>query len=122
MGVASVATVPAVRLLVTGGTGFIGANLAIGLAARHPAWHIVAVDNLSRRGGELNLPRLREAGVSFRHGDVRMLDDLLSIGELDALVDDLAERETWACGPTGMLDALEQHWNDSGMPISWIAA
>ena len=31
------------------------------------------------------------------------------------LVSDLTERETWACGPTGMLDALEQHWNDNGM-------
>jgi stearoyl-CoA 9-desaturase NADPH oxidoreductase len=43
-------------------------------------------------------------------------DGILSTAELDALVDDLAERETWACGPTGMLDALERHWNDAGMP------
>ena len=28
-------------------------------------------DNLNRRGSELNLPRLREAGVEFVHGDVR---------------------------------------------------
>jgi ferredoxin-NADP reductase len=43
-------------------------------------------------------------------------DGMLSTSELEALVDDLAERETWACGPTGMLDALEQRWNDNGMP------
>ena len=41
---------------------------------------------------------------------------MLSTAELGDLVDDLAERETWACGPTGMLDALEQHWNDNGIP------
>ena len=27
---------------------------------------------------------------------------------------DLSERQTWACGPTGMLDALEQHWSENG--------
>jgi CDP-paratose 2-epimerase len=79
------------RLLVTGGAGFIGANLAVGLAGRHPDWEIVALDNLHRRGSELNLPRLREAGVRFVHGDVRDLEDLLAVGEIDALVECSAE-------------------------------
>ncbi len=43
-------------------------------------------------------------------------DGMLTTAELSNLVSDLPERETWACGPTGMLDALEQHWNDAGMP------
>ncbi len=59
------------RVLVTGGAGFIGANLALGLSDRHPEWELIALDNLRRRGCELNLPRLREAGVRFVHGDVR---------------------------------------------------
>jgi ferredoxin-NADP reductase len=56
------------------------------------------------------------------HGRIRLIekhtdaDGMLSTAELDALVDDLAERETWACGPAGMLDALEQHWIDNGIP------
>ncbi len=41
-----------------------------------------------------------------RHTDV---DGLLSTADLEALVPDLAEREVWACGPTGMLDAIEEH-------------
>jgi CDP-paratose 2-epimerase len=79
------------RLLVTGGAGFIGANVAIALAVRHPSWEIVALDNLRRRGAELNLPRLREAGVSFFHGDVRVLDDLLGLGEIEAVLECSAE-------------------------------
>jgi CDP-paratose 2-epimerase len=79
------------RVLVTGGAGFIGASAAIGLAARHPDWEVVALDNLRRRGAELNLPRLREAGVSFEHGDVRVLEDLLAIGGHDALLECSAE-------------------------------
>jgi stearoyl-CoA 9-desaturase NADPH oxidoreductase len=34
--------------------------------------------------------------------------------ELAALVPDLAERETWACGPGELLDALEDHWAVEG--------
>jgi CDP-paratose 2-epimerase len=79
------------RVLVTGGAGFIGATVALGLSEQHPEWEIVALDNLRRRGAELNLPRLRDAGVSFVHGDVRVLDDLLDVGAVDALVECSAE-------------------------------
>jgi CDP-paratose 2-epimerase len=78
-------------VLVTGGAGFVGANLAVELAIRHPAWEIVALDNLSRRGSELNLPRLRDAGVAFVHGDVRAPGDLLALASIDALVECSAE-------------------------------
>ena len=63
-----------------------------------------------------------ELRMLARQGRIRLIekhtdtDGVLGTAELDALVDDLAERETWACGPTGMLDALEQHWNDIGIP------
>jgi CDP-paratose 2-epimerase len=79
------------RVLVTGGAGFVGANLAVALAARHPDWEVVALDNLYRRGSELNLPRLEEAGVRFVKGDVRSLEDLLALDEHHALVECSAE-------------------------------
>ena len=42
-------------------------------------------------------------------------DGLLGVGELDEVVPDWRERETWACGPTGMLDAVEAHWAATGV-------
>ena len=39
----------------------------------------------------------------------------LDVDALVALVPDLAERETWACGPAGLLDAVEKHWADLGL-------
>jgi ferredoxin-NADP reductase len=42
-------------------------------------------------------------------------DGMLSPADLAALVPDLAERETWACGPAPMLDALEEHMADAGI-------
>ncbi len=79
------------RVLITGGAGFVGGNLGVALAERHPEWEIVALDNLMRRGSELNLPRLREAGVEFIHGDVRESDDLAAAGRFDAMVECSAE-------------------------------
>jgi CDP-paratose 2-epimerase len=79
------------RILITGGAGFVGANLGVALATRHPGWEIVALDNLMRRGSELNLPRLRDAGAEFVHGDVRERDDLAAVGAFDAMIECSAE-------------------------------
>jgi CDP-paratose 2-epimerase len=84
------------RVLVTGGAGFIGASLAIGLARRHADWEVLALDSLRRRGSELNLPRLRAAGVGFHHGDVRELEDLRQVGDVDALIECSAEPSVMA--------------------------
>ena len=64
------------RVLITGGAGFVGSALGLGLAQRYPDWQIAALDNLKRRGSELNLPRLKQAGIQFIHGDVRNTEDL----------------------------------------------
>ncbi len=79
------------RLLITGGAGFVGSNLAVSLASRHPEWEIVALDNLYRRGSDLNLPRLEQAGVEFVRGDVREPGDLERFAELEAIVECSAE-------------------------------
>ena len=79
------------RVLITGGAGFVGANLAVGLASRQPDWELVALDNLHRRGSELNLRRLEDAGVAFVKGDVRESGDLMAVEGIDALIECSAE-------------------------------
>jgi CDP-paratose 2-epimerase len=79
------------RVLITGGAGFVGGNLGVGLAGRHPDWQIVALDNLMRGGSELNLPRLSEAGVEFVKGDVREASDIAAAGPFDAMIECSAE-------------------------------
>ena len=93
------------RVLVTGGAGFVGANLAISLAERHPDWELIAFDNLYRRGSELNLPRLQEAGVEFVKGDVREPDDLTALPPCTALLECSAEPSVMSGvnGDTGYL-------------------
>jgi CDP-paratose 2-epimerase len=84
------------RLLITGGAGFVGGNLAVSLAKLHANWEVIALDNLMRRGSELNLPRLRDAGVEFIHGDVRETSDLEAVGPFDAMIECSAEPSVMA--------------------------
>lgn len=93
------------RLLITGGAGFVGSNLAVSLARRHPEWEVLALDNLYRRGSELNLPRLEEAGVEFVKGDVREPEDLGALPRLDAMIECSAEPSVMSGvdGDTGYL-------------------
>ena len=79
------------NVLVTGGAGFVGSALAIGVKSKHPKTRVLALDNLKRRGSELNLPRLRDAGVDFVHGDIRNPEDLEGIGSVDLMIECSAE-------------------------------
>lgn len=64
-------------------------------------------------GGELRM-MAREGRIRLveKHTDT---DGMLDVATLDDLVDDLAVRQTWACGPAGMLDALEMRWAADGI-------
>jgi len=79
------------RVLVSGGAGFVGSSLAIALKAAFPEVSVTALDNLRRRGSELNLPRLKRHGVVFLHGDVRCREDIEVCSAFDLLVDCSAE-------------------------------
>jgi ferredoxin-NADP reductase len=64
-----------------------------------------------------NLRDLDEAGLIrlvARYDDVH---GVLDVAHLSDLVPDLLERTTFACGPAGLLDALEAHHDDRGLPL-----
>lgn len=79
-------------ILITGGAGFIGTNLALRLRQSYPNVSVIAADNLKRRGSELNLQRLRDAGVTFVHTDIREPSDLrLDSHSIDLIIECSAE-------------------------------
>ncbi len=77
-------------ILITGGAGFIGSNLSVYFKEKYPKIRVIALDNLKRRGSELNLTRLKEAGIEFVHGDIRNSEDFPQI-EYDAMIECSAE-------------------------------
>jgi len=67
------------NILITGGAGFVGSNIAIYLKEKYPDYKIYALDNLKRRGSELNIPRLKKYEINFIHGDIRNSEDLFEL-------------------------------------------
>jgi CDP-paratose 2-epimerase len=79
------------RVLITGGAGFVGSTLALTLKRESPEVDVCAFDNLRRRGSELAIDRLRNSNIEFVHGDVRCTDDLAAVGGFDLLLECSAE-------------------------------
>ena len=78
-------------ILITGGAGFIGSNLAVAFKKRYRDLNIICLDNLKRRGSELNLALLREYNVRFIHADIRCPEDLMLDKKIDLLIECSAE-------------------------------
>jgi CDP-paratose 2-epimerase len=94
------------HLLITGGAGFVGSSLALDLRRRFPALRVTAFDNLYRRGSELNLAALAEAGVAFVHGDVRCPEDLRGLRHAPSLVIECSAEPSAQAGYGGSPEAL----------------
>ena len=77
------------KILITGGCGFVGSNLA--LALKNDNHEVIVIDNLKRRGSELNINRLKEQDIYFHHGDIRAKEDFLSLPSVDVVIECSAE-------------------------------
>jgi CDP-paratose 2-epimerase len=79
------------KFLITGGSGFIGSNIAIFLRNRFSTSEIYVLDNLKRRGSELNLSDFDDKNITFIHGDIRCPEDFESLPEVDYVIECSAE-------------------------------
>src|ERR671937_2953789 len=73
------------RVLVTGGAGFIGSHLAERLLEAGD--DVVVLDKLTYAGNESNVPE----GAEFHRGDIGVREDVDAVGEFGAIVNFAAE-------------------------------
>lgn len=112
------------RVLVTGGAGFIGSNFARLLTRERPAWEVTVLDKLTYAGNPANVADLRTVErFSFIQGDIcdrAVVDEL--IPRCDAVVNFAAETHvdrslagaddfvrTDILGTTTMLEVVRRH-------------
>lgn len=77
------------KILITGGAGFIGTNTAHAFSGE--GHDVLIFDNLSRRGTEANLRWLRaRAAIDFIQGDLRNSNDIQAVfqqhGDIDVVI------------------------------------
>lgn len=80
------------KILVTGGAGFIGSNFVHHVYRERPGWHITVLDALTYAGNKENLNGLDESRVQLVVGNIcdeQLVDRLFS--EVDAIVHFAAE-------------------------------
>ncbi|AEV86283.1 stearoyl-CoA 9-desaturase [Actinoplanes sp. SE50] len=107
---------PAKSLFVTAGSG-ITPVMGILRSLVHELSDAVVVHS-ARTGPDVvfgaELRALAAAGSITLIERHTATDGRIKPADLDALVPDLFERETWACGPGEMLDAMADHWAEAG--------
>jgi CDP-paratose 2-epimerase len=118
------------RVLVTGGAGFVGSSLAVHFRHALARAKVVCMDNLYRHGSKLNLPRLLDYGIEFHRGDVRDRSTF-PVGPFDLVIECSAEPSVLAgqdgrpdyvfhTNLTGALHCLEmaRQWDSKFLFIS----
>lgn len=75
------------RILVTGACGFAGGRILRRLRESLENAELAGLDNLCRAGSERNRSALKEFGVKFFHGDVRIAGDFESLPDVDWIID-----------------------------------
>jgi ferredoxin-NADP reductase len=107
---------PDKALFVTAGSGI---TPVMGMLRNHPELaDVVLVHSAPTADDVIFGADLRELAGEGRirlveqHTDV---DGMLDAAAVAELVPDWTERATWACGPVGMLEALEEHWESAGL-------
>jgi ferredoxin-NADP reductase len=107
---------PAKALFVTAGSGI---TPVMGMLRNHPELtDVVLVHSAPTADDVVFGAELRQLAAQGRIRLVEQHTDtagMLDAAAVAALVPDLAERATWACGPVGMLEALEEHWAAAGI-------
>jgi CDP-paratose 2-epimerase len=116
------------KLLITGGCGFLGSNLALDALARGD--ELVIFDNLYRSGSRENLNWLQNQGkFIFEHGDIRNQNDITRViqsfkpdaifhlaGQVamtTSIANPRMDFEVNVMGTHNLLEAVRQHAKDA---------
>lgn len=74
------------RVLITGGAGFVGSNLSKYLSERFENCELISVDNLQRKGSEVNMKQLLEHGITFKYLDLKIKEEIEALEPVDYII------------------------------------
>ena len=91
------------KILITGGCGFVGSNLCIKIQSSIKNVKVTALDNFYRKGSIINKKRLIDNNIDVIKCDVRNFKELDKVPKFDFLIDCAADPSALS----GVKDGLE---------------
>ena len=79
------------KILITGGCGFVGSNIAIFLKRKIKNVKIVTIDNLSRKGSYVNKQRLKKVNIRNHKINIEQFTKIKTLPRFDVIIDCCAE-------------------------------
>ncbi len=79
------------KILITGGCGFVGSNIAIYLKKNYKNAQIYSLDNLIRNGSRLNRNRLKAYKIKNYNFDIKKNDNFKKLPMFNLIIDCCAE-------------------------------
>ncbi len=79
------------KILITGGCGFVGSNIAIFLKRKIKNVQIVTIDNLSRKGSYVNKQRLKKVNIRNHKINIEQFTKIKILPRFDVIIDCCAE-------------------------------
>ena len=77
------------NILVTGGCGFVGANICLNL--KNEGYKVISLDNLSRKSSKLNLKLLKSKNIKNFKIDIANYKKIKKLKKFDLIIDCCAE-------------------------------
>ena len=79
------------KILITGGCGFVGSNIAIFLKKKLKQAKIYSLDNLTRKGSSYNKNRLKTENIKNFNINIEKYKKIKSLPRFDLVIDCCAE-------------------------------
>ncbi len=79
------------KILITGGCGFVGSNLAIYLKQKLSRSKIFSLDNLCRNGSSINLKRIKKSNIKNYKIDLSKYQKVKKLPRFDLIIDCCSE-------------------------------
>lgn len=111
---------PARMLFLVGGSGITPVMAMLRTLDRRGTMPDVVM-HYSSTTAERMIFRSELAALAEKHPSLTVhelhtdTDGMLALPSLDTLCGDWRERDTWACGPGPMLDAIQAHWDEAAL-------